>query len=223
MVLPINIKERDNIKVYHYGKSPLALEANGRKYLFDAAEEGRPRIQIMAFTTIELANSKSPVFLTGTLTFNENERNEIFRALGNPEWQDAYWSESDIDDLLTRPTVEKIKRMLRIRDMLTIERIRGRMNYLRNTSMTPPGEKVMNAVNARFDEIQRGVLKSTQIVTIADTGMSKEAVEAERLQSENAALKKMLEEMNAKIEALASVTDKPVSTEKKPASRGKKM
>lgn len=224
MVLPINIKERDNIKVYHYGKSPLAVEANGRKYLFDAAEEGRPSIQIMSFTTIELANSKSPVFLTGTLTFNENERNEMFKALGNPEWQDAYWSESDIDDLLTRPTVEKIKRMLRIRDMLTIERIRGRMNYLRNTSMTPPGEKIMSAVNARFDEIQRGVLKSTQIVTIADTGMSKESIEAERLQSENTALKKMLEEMNAKIEALASVKNEPAPTPsptKKPTTKKK--
>ena len=222
MGIPINIKDRDNIKIYYYGRSPLAVEANGRKYLFDAADEGRPSIQMMSFTTIELANSKSPVFATGTLTFNENERNEMFKALGNPEWQDAYWSESDIDDLLTRPTVEKLNRMLRIRDMLTIERIRGRMIYLRNTSMTPPGEKVAELVNARFDEIQRGALKSLKTVTISDTGASREAIEAERLQSENTALKKMLEEMNAKIEALASAKIEPTPAEKKPAGRPKK-
>lgn len=222
MGIPINIKDRDNIKVYYYGESPLAVEANGRRYLFDAAEEGRPSIHTMSFTTIELANSRSPVFVTGTLTFNENERNEIFKALGNPEWQDAYWSESDIDDLLTRPTAKKLNRMLLIRDMLTIERIRGRMIYLRNTSLTPPGEKVVELINARFDEIQKGVMKSQKVATVADTGVSKEAQEAERLQSENVALKKMLEEMNAKIEALASAKEEPIPTEKKPAPRGKK-
>lgn len=221
MGIRINIKDRDNIKVYYYGKSPLAVEANGRKYLFDAAEEGRPSIHMMSFTTIELSNSRSPVFLTGTLVFNESERNEMFKALGNLEWQDAYWSELDIDDLLTRPTVDALNRMLRIRDMLTIERIRGRMIFLRNTSMTPPGEKVAAAINARFDEIQRGVLKSTKTATVIDTGMSGEAVEAERLQSENSVLKKMLEEMNAKIEALASATVEPV-VEKKSAGRPKK-
>ena len=169
----------------------------------------------MSFTTIELANSKSPVFTTGTLTFNENERNEIFKALGNPEWEDAYWSESDIDDLLTRPTVKKLNRMLLIRDMLTIERIRGRMIYFRNTSLTPPGEKVVELVNARYDENQRGALKSFKVATVADTGVSKDSVEAERLQTENAALKKMLEEMNAKIEALASIKVEPAPVEKK--------
>jgi hypothetical protein len=217
----INIKDRDNIRVYYYGKSPLALEVNGRRYLFDAAEEGRPSIQMMSFSVIELANSKSPVFATGTLVFNENERNEIFKALGNPEWQDAYWSEDDIDDLLTRPTVDKLNRMVRIRDMLTIERIRGRMNYLRNTSINPPSERVVGLVNARFDEIQRGILKSTKTVTLADTGMSKDAIEAERLHAENEALKKMLAEMNARLDALASAKAEPAQ-EKKPAGRPKK-
>jgi hypothetical protein len=237
---PINIKSRNNIKVYYYGRSQLAYEADGRKYLFDGAEDGIPTVQTMSFSTIEAGNSKGLMFATGTLVFDANEREEIFTALGRTDWRDTYWSEEDVDNLLLHPTVSELNRMLKIRDYPTIERIRGRMTYLKNTALQRPSERVIELVNHRSEEVQKGIIKSSKVVTAADAGITKEMEDNSALKSQNAQLKEELEKQKGDFESkfsllqeqlaqLLAIQSKPAEekqsaapVEKKPAGRPKK-
>lgn len=227
-----SIKNRNNIKVYYYGRSQLALETDGKKYLFPGAEDGIPTNHSMSFSAIEFANGKSPVFATGTLVFDENEREQILEALGRIDWRDAYWSEDDIENLLLHPTVAELNRMLRIRDIITIERVRGRMVFLKNTALVRPSERVIELVNHRYDEVMRGAIKSSKTITAADAGITKEMEESAVLKQKNAKLEdemrkqrdefqaqmKLMQEQMAQLLAMQS---KPVESEspKKPAGR----
>jgi hypothetical protein len=236
----INIKSRNDIKVYYYGRSQLAYEEEGRKYLFDGAVDGIPTVKRMSFSAIEAGNSKGLMFATGTLVFDPNEREELFAALGRTDWRETYWSEEDIDNLLLHPTVSELNRMLKIRDMLTIERIRGRMTYLKNTALQRPSEKVIELVNHRYEEVQKGIVRSSRSVTAADAGITKEMEDNSVLKAKNAQLQEeltkqkddlqsQLAQLQAQIAQLLANQNKPVEekkpvapVEKKPTVRTKK-
>lgn len=229
---PIKTKlaDRNNINVYYYGHSYLALEANGHKFEFYGATDDTPTMNTMSFTDIEFANSRSPVFYTGQLVFGENEREEMFLALGKPNWKETYWSEEDIENVLLRPTVESLNRMLRIRDIHTIERIRGRMTKLKNTALQRPSERVITLVNIRFDEILSGKMVSSKTVTTADAGitpaMEENKVLKEQLTKQQEEFARQMAAMQAEIQKLKEqapatvvIEPEPKPAPKKPAGR----
>lgn len=233
-----NIKNRNNINVYNYGASKTCLTTNVRGYEFAGATDGVPSMFPMSFTEIEYANSKNPeLFVTGTLTFNENERDEIYNALGHPNWKEKFWSEEDIENALLYPTIAKMNRILAVQDIQTIERIRGSLINLNYNGIRKPIENVSVLVNARFREILIGK-KRTEIV--AKLPAKEEDKEKEQLKADKAALEerllnqqeefqKQIKQLQDQMKQIVSAQAKPVeekkptaSVEKKPAGRPKK-
>lgn len=144
----------------------------------------------ISFAELEFSNSRNPeLFVTGILTFNENERDEVYTALGHPNWRDKFWSEEDIENALLYPTIAKMNRILAVQDILTIERIRGVLTSLNNSGIRKPIESVTTLVNLRFREILSGK-KKTEI--LAKLPSKEEDKEKEQLKKDKADLMEQL-------------------------------
>lgn len=173
-----------------------------REFDFDPAQGGVPAMIPMSFTDIEFANSKNPdLFVTGLLTFGESERDEIYNALNFPNWQERFWTEEDIEDAVLHPNIAKMQKILAVRDILTIERIRGTMTRIINTSIQKPIDKVIDLINGRWQELLRSQ-RITKIEVSLPTNVIKEDGERAALAAQNAALAEKMREMEKQITLL---------------------
>lgn len=192
-----------------------------REFEFDPATNGIPSMMPMSFTDIEFANGRNPdMFVTGLLMFAEADRDEIYDALNFPNWRERIWTEESIVDALLRPNVEKMQRILAVRDILTIERIRGAMLRLVNGNAQAPINKVIELVNERWQEILRGQ-RNTRIEVSLPQSAIKEDSEKAALAAQNAELSEKMREMEKQIALLLEMqtqqTAKPVATDVKKA------
>jgi len=194
--------------------------------MFDGARDGISVMVPLSFLDIEFANSKNgDLFVSGILTFEESERDEIYEALGFPNWRERFWDEELIEDALMYPTVAKMNRILAVRDVLTIERIRGKMLSLINTSIRKPIDNVVVLVNARWQELLRGRKVSNLSVILPE---EREDKEKQRLKMQNEVLENELKAMKEQIAALvaaqqaASSSADPASAKKSPGRPAKK-
>lgn len=221
----INIKTRNNIRVYNYCLSRVCVKGVNREYDFLGARDGVGYMIIMSFEDIVSANGQNPdLFVTGMLTFDESERDEIYNALNFPNWVERFWTEQSIENALLFPTKAKMERILAVRDILTIERIRGKMTRLINNGPRRPIDDVIFLVNERCNELFRGIKVSRKQVALPE---ELEDEEKKSLKKENKDLQEQMSIMQEQIAALmtaqqnanTSVDPAPV---KKPAGRPKK-
>lgn len=135
--------------------------------------------------------------------FEENEQDEIFNALNYPNWKETVWTEEEVEDVLLYPTIAKMQRVLAVKDINTIERIRGKMVFLNNTNLRKPIQNVIDVVNGRLFEIQRGRMRTELDLKLKipeDTvnKMSKENEELKKEKSEMAdQMRRMREQLNS--------------------------
>lgn len=221
----IKIRDRNNIRVYNTCASRVCLKGfSGKDYNFEASENGNYSMFPMPFSDIEYANSRNPdLFPTGILSFDESERDEIYEALNHPDWKDRIWTDETIEDALLHPTKTKLDRILAVRDILTIERIRGIMTKLINSKSKRPIDRVVDLVNDRFNELFTGK-KVSKIIVVLPDALEKENAENKALKVKNAAMEEKLRKMEEQIAALmaAQKASIPAPAEKKPAGRPKK-
>ena len=224
----IKLKDRDNIKVYNTCASIVCMSTPRQEFRFEGASDGVWTMYQMSFADIEFANSRNPeLFASGMLTFDESERNEIYCALNHSNWEERFWTDEIIEDALLRPTKAKMDRILAVRDVLTIERIRGVMTYIINTNIQKPIDRVISLVNDRCQELFRGIKKSRLVVILPDSVL-KEDAEKKALKEKNDAMEAELRLMKEQIAALMAVQKAPDSAQasapvaKKPAGRPKK-
>ena len=188
-----------------------------RDFEFNPAQDGVPSMQTMSFADIEHANGNNPnLFVTGILTFGESERNDIYEELHFPEWQDRFWTEDEIEDALLYPTEKKMLKVLSVQDILTIERIRGVLTKLTNTSIQKPIDRVTTLVNGRWNELLRGQ-RTTSLEPMLPKNAIKDDVEKKALKEENMTLAAQLKAMQEQIAALQAAKSTPTTAEKKSA------
>lgn len=218
----IKLKDRSNIKVYNTCASRVCLKVISREYDFEAAEGGVYPMYPMSFTDVEYANSRNPeIFASGMLTFEESERDEIYEALNHPDWRDRIWTDETIEDALIHPTKAKMERILAVRDVLTIERIRGIMTKVANSKTNKILDKVVELVNGRHAEIFKGNKRSQLVVAIPESVLKDDA-EKKALKADKENLENKLKEMEEKIAllmAMQSPAPAPEPEAKKPAGR----
>lgn len=206
-VLSINTRNRNNIQVLNYGSSFIGVRGALREFGFEGAKDGVPSMMLMSFADIEYANSKNPsLFANGVLTFREDERDEIYNALNIPNWKETLWTEESIENALLYPTKAKMQRICAVKDILTIERIRGKLTHLLNTGIRRPIENVINVVNGRWKEIQRGERVSAMNILLPEENDE----EKNALKAQNDHLAKELEEMKKMMASLLAAQGAPV-------------
>ena len=192
------------INVYNYNEGIISVpsHADPRGYIFEAANDGEPFIFPLTFSEIRFINGQSNIFKEGFLKFDEHMQEEIYNSLRIYDWDDIL-TESEIKDVLLKPTKEKLQKVLKITSTSMLERIRNILVKLRNVGEYDISSRVIQVVEARYNELYRNK-KITDIV-ISKTRQEiesemEEKIREEAIQQEVSKVKqKIQEEIEAKV------------------------
>jgi len=205
----LKIQDKEYIKVFNYSPVTIGIETKNRGILFEPVNDGVPTIEHLSFREVEYVDSRSTVFRTGALRFEEQEQEEIFKALKHLDWKETLLSEENITDLVLVSSLENVEKIKAIKDSGTIERVRGRLIYLIN-EQNDVSTKMEKVIKSRFTEIRNGKLKSE----ISNDSFKKHI---NKQQDNVAELKGELDEMKALVAQLlkAQANNNNNTTEKK--------
>ena len=192
----MNYRGKKDIRVYNECPFQVNLVGQRRDYIFPPCLDGEPTMNFVDFEEIEYAHSRGKVFNIGLLIFAEEDREGMYEALGIKNWEDKVWFNNDIEDVIMHPTLEKMQRVIDIKEMITFERVRGMMVRFMNEKRDV-SQNVINLINARYRELNAGNVTSKIVIRPADV---EEKVSADEV----ADLKRQLAEMQKLMEALAA-------------------
>ena len=194
----MNYRGKKDIRVYNECPFQVNLVGQRRDYIFPPCLDGEPTMNFVDFEEIEYAHSRGKVFNIGLLIFAEEDREGMYEALGVKNWKDKVWTNDEIKDIITHPNLEKMQKVIDVKDLITFERIRGMMvrfvNEKRDVS-----QNVINLINARYRELNAGSVTSKIVIRPTDV---EEKVSADEV----ADLKRQLAEMQEMMKKLASVS-----------------
>lgn len=230
----MNYRGTKDVRVYNECPFQVNITGQKRDYIFPPAEDGEPTMNFIDFEDIEYMSARYKAFSIGLLTFNEDEREDIYSTLGLKNWKSTVWYNDDIEDIILHPTVEKMQRIINIVDSITLERVRGMMvrfvNEKRDVS-----QNVINIVNARYRELSSGRLASKIVVRPDDVENKATSEDVDELKRQLAEMKAMMEKMvasqssqyfnaqeNAKVESESKSTSSTVTRRGTPANRAVK-
>lgn len=201
-----------NITVLNYNENDVFVDSSKEHYKFNASRDGiNPTMQDIPINELQYICSNTDILVTGWLTFNEDEKEEIFTALRVPNWRDILTNE-DIREILTSPTMEGLQRILDITSITYFDRVRIVMFKLLSEGIDI-SSKVKNVVDRRYDELQKRQ-RITSIVLnprVEEKKVSNEQVK--ELSEQNLKLQEQIEQMKQMMEKLmASQTLNPVGT-----------
>lgn len=215
----MNIRNQQSIRVYNYTQSMVCLETRtGRQYVFERAVDGVPSMDYMSWEDIEWLNGRGEIFRNGTLRFDPSNEQEIFEALGCPDYRDAMFTEERIHELLLNPTSENVETIIGLTSDSVLERIRGTMHQLISVGENVSA-KMESVVNARASELRDGKLKSAMVVRKREQPETANDKVIEELQAQ---VKAMQEQLNAKSEPSAAPVPKKAPAPKRKPSSGSK-
>ena len=219
----MNYRGKKDIRVYNECPFQVNLVGQRRDYIFPPCLDGEPTMNFVDFEEIEYAHSRGIVFKIGLLTFSEEDRDGMYDALGMKNWKDTVWYNTDIEDIIMHPTLEKMQMVINIKDLITFERVRGMMvkfiNEKRDVS-----QNVISIVNSRYREINAGSLTSKIVIQPSDIKTSVSADEVEDLKRQLSEMKEMMAKMvsgGRKEETVKDIatTSNEASTAKKPGRK----
>lgn len=201
-----------NITVLNYNENDVFVDSSKEHYKFNASRDGiNPTMQDIPINELQYICSNTDILVTGWLTFNEDEKEEIFTALRVPNWRDILTNE-DIREILTNPTMEGLQRILDITSITYFDRVRIVMFKLLSAGIDI-SSKVKNVVDRRYDELQKRQ-RITSIVLnprVEEKKVSNEQVK--ELSEQNVKLQEQIEQMKQMMEKLmASQTSDSAGT-----------
>lgn len=217
----MSIRNKNDIRVYSELPFQINLEGQHREYVFPAYKNGEPSMNFVDWSDIEFAHSRTNLFSAGFLIFEESEQEEIYNELRIRDWKDKVWFDKDIVDAIENPTLDKMQRIIDIKDSLVFERIRGKVVYYTNHGMDI-SQKVVNIVNARYRELNAGVIGSKIIIKPTDVESNVSNEEFEDLKKKYEEMQKMMAQMmdskaNNKTESIN--VDEPSTDDSKAVKR----
>ena len=190
----MNYRGKKDVRVYNECPFQVNLVGQRREYIFPPCSDEGPTMNFVDFDEIEYAHSRGNQFIIGLLGFSEEDQEGMYQALGIKDWRDKVWFNSDIEDIIMKPTLDKMQRVIDIKDMITLERVRGMMvrfiNEKRDVS-----QNVINIVNQRYRELTSGNTNSKIVIRQADVEPRVSADEVADLKRQIAEMQKMMEAM----------------------------
>ena len=183
-----------NITVLNYNENEVFVDSSKEHYKFNASRDGvTPTMQNIPISELQYICSNTDVIVTGWLTFDDDEKDEIYTALRLPNWREILTNE-DISNILTNPTMEGLQRIIDITNLTYFDRVRIVMFRLLNGGVDI-SSKVKNVVDRRYEELQKRQRVSSIILNprIGEKKVSNEQVQ--ELSEQNAKLQEQLDEM----------------------------
>ena len=204
----MSIRNKNDIRVYSELPFQINLVGQHREYSFPPCLDGEPTMNFVDWSDIEYAHSRGNLFSVGLLVFSEDEREEIYRELGIRDWKDKVWFDRDIVDAIENPTLEKMQRVIDVKDSLTFERIRGKVVMYINRGKDV-SQKVVNIVEQRYRELNAGIRSSKIVIRPTDVEKPVSAEEVDDLKRQLTHMQKLMEQMAAKYESANAIAEAP--------------
>ena len=190
------IRDKNDIRVYNECPFQVNLVGQKREYIFPPCLDGEPTMNFVNFDEIEYAHSRYKNFSIGLLIFDEAEQDGLYEALGLKDWKNKVWFNKDIEDIILNPTLDKMQRVIDIKDLITLERVRGKMVYFVNQGRDV-SQNVINIINQRYREITSGIANSKIVIRQTDVEKSVSSNEVEELKKQLSQMQKLMEQMAA--------------------------
>lgn len=207
-----------DINVLNYNENDIFVDGSKEHYKFSASRDGKtPTIVPIPFNELQYIASNTNIITTGWLTFDDDIKEEIYKELRIVNWKDIL-SNDDIRNILTKPTMEGLQKVIDIENQSYFDRVRIIMFKLMNDGVDIT-TKVSRIVSQRYDELQKRQRKSSIVLTKKDTTISADKVK--ELSEQNASLQSQLDEMKKMMEqmmAMQTVSHVETKTENKKES-----
>jgi hypothetical protein len=191
----LNYKADTPVKVFNHSISSINLPGQFREYYLEGSR-GVPTVLTMPFSDVEYINSRTPVFRNGRVQFDEKERDDIYHALYLDNWKDTVLFDEEIDRIIRENDMDAAARFVKIADVAEIHRVRSHMVALQNDDGAEISNRMIDIINQRYDEINRGVRNSE-----INLGKAKERAK----QDEDPRITAMMEQMAALQAQLAAM------------------
>lgn len=209
----MNYRGKKDIRVFNECPFSVNLVGQRRDYIFPPATDGEPTMNFVDFDEIEYAHSRGKVFSIGLLTFAEEDREGMYAALGIKDWQNKVWTNNEIEDIIMHPSMDKMQKVIDIRDIISLERVRGMMVRFMNEKRDI-SQNVINIVNARFRELNAGNYNTNIEIRPADVEQKVSSSEVDELKKQIAEMKALMANMAKAAAGNQQVNDTPeVSTD----------
>lgn len=182
--------------VLNKNSSPVIVETRYDGYVIPAGSENEPSALPFSVDEISQINSKAPVFKVGLLWFEPEFEKDLYEDVCHiRNWQDIL-KDSEIEDAITHPTIEKLNKIISIQNPMYFERCYGIYMGLRNANFALQGN-VISVMNMRYKEMRRKKLETG--IKLAPTMIAETS--NEELDNAKETLAKALAERDAAIKA----------------------
>ena len=198
--------DKDNILVLSYNENKICVSGANENYIFNPSNGIDPIINVMTLKDLQFINSSTNLFKTGWLTFQDEEKEDIFKELRIRDWKLILTNEN-IKDILLNPSIEGLQKLIDISDETYFDRVRIILHIL-ITDGEDISSRVKNIVDARYKELLRKQRKTSIVLSSKDTATSNNQVK--ELVSQKAELKNQLEEMQKMMAQLMAMQNQNI-------------
>ena len=197
--------DTQNINVLNYNENEVFVDSSKEHYKFNASRDGKtPSIISMPLSELQNICSNTDIIVTGWLTFDNDVKEEIFKELRVPDWENILTNE-DIEEILVHPTLEGLQKIIDIQNQTYFDRVRIIMFKLIRKGIDI-STKVNRIITQRYDELRKRQRISSIALTKKDTQVSRNEVKA--LSEQNALLQTQLDEMKKMMEQMMAMQNK---------------
>ena len=190
--------DKENILVLSYNQNQVCVNGAKESYKFKPSNGLEPVINIMSLSDIQYINSNTQIIKTGWLTFDDKDKEEIFKELRIHNWENILTND-DIKGILTMPTMEGLQRIINIDNVTYFDRVRIILHALIQDGVDIT-TKVKDVIDTRYNELK----KRQRVSSITLTSKKKDNVvhldKITELENQNKALKEQLDRFEKMME-----------------------
>lgn len=198
----MSIKENVSIPIFNYNESNICIPTNVSTHILPPAIDGVPSVDYLSFAEINYINGISDCFRTGLVRFDDNDKEEIYKALNIANWEDIL-TNNEIREILLNPTIEGLQKIIDITNVSIFDRVKTIFVSLKENTDNDISNRVIKIMETREQEFKRGIYKS-QIVLKPKDVPEKTVLndEINAIKEQNAMLMEQLAEMQKMIASL---------------------
>ena len=210
------IKDMKTINVLNYNQNIVIVSTKHDSYTIEPAINSENSTCLpLSLDEILYINGNSAAFKTGILRFPKEIEKEMYEDyLRIPNWEDLLTIQ-DIEKIILHPTIEGLTKIINIKDTGMFDRVRGVFVRLKNTNDDDISLRVEKIIQARLDELRRGVRNTEIIIKAKDTVAPIATEEVDELKEQNKLLQEQMANMQKMMEQMMSMqTNTTPSAEK---------
>lgn len=197
------IKDMKTINLLNYNENIVVVSTKHDSYAIEpAVDSDTPTILPLNLEEILYINGNSAAFKSGLLRFPEDIEKEMYEDyLRIPNWKDLL-TIKEMEDIILYPTMDKLLKLVGIKDTGTFDRLRGVFTRLKNTTDNDISMRVESIIKARAEELRRGIRNTEIVIKQKDVVAAIPTGEVDALKEQNAILQKQMTQMQKMIEKM---------------------